>query len=235
MRQIVFDTETTGFDPNEGHRVVEIGCVEMVSGAITGETFHRFINPQRSMPKGAYEVHGLSSEFLSDKPVFNDPNVGQAFLDFIQDAELIAHNASFDMRFMSYEVDRAGLGSIGNKVTDTLLLARKKFPGSPNSLDALCKRFNISLTTREKHGALIDSELLAAVYVELTGGAQAGLDFSMAAQSEANGGAAVGGLRKRKPRPNALNSLVTEQEHAAHAAFVEELGENAVWTRLSAS
>ncbi|MEL7028716.1 MAG: DNA polymerase III subunit epsilon, partial [Pseudomonadota bacterium] len=141
MRQIVFDTETTGFDPERGDRIVEIGCVELYSGTPTGGDFHRYVNPERDMPEGAYAVHGLSSEFLSDKPVFADPNIGPAFLDFIGDAAVIAHNAAFDMKFINFELELAGLPRLENQVIDTLEIARAKYPGAQNSLDALCKRF----------------------------------------------------------------------------------------------
>lgn len=232
MRQIVFDLETTGLRFDEGHRIVEIGAVELMRGAITGRSFHTYINPQRDMPEGAFQVHGLSAEFLSDKPVFADERVAPAFLDFVADAELIAHNGrSFDLPFLNAELAAAGLRTLDNALYDTLLVARKKYPGSPASLDALCARFGIdaSIRARKGHGALLDSQLLAAVYIELTGGAQAGLAFEARA---ANGdGRGAGLARARRARQAPLPSLVTEDEAAAHAAFIAELGEGSLWRR----
>lgn len=237
MRQIVFDLETTGFKFSEGHRIVEIGGVEMVNGAVTGRNFHTYVNPERDMPMGAFEVHGLSAEFLSDKPLFTDPSVAQAFLDFVGDAQLVAHNGiGFDLPFLNAELKAAGLRTLDkDNIVDTLHLARRKFPGAPASLDALCSRFAIDTSTRERdgHGALLDSKLLAAVYIELTGGAQAGLDFR-----RDDGAAATGGKRGRAParqRPRALASLLTDDERDAHAAFVDELGDEAVWKKVLAS
>ena len=180
-REIVLDTETTGFEPSEGHRIVEIGCVELDGLLPTGNTFHIYINPQRDMPAGAYEVHGLSAEFLSGFPVF-EAQV-DAFVEFIGDAPLVIHNASFDMKFINAElraVDRPILPM--NRAVDTLAMARKAFPGSPASLDALCRRFGIDNTSRTLHGALLDSELLAEVYLELKGGRQPGFGLDVMAQ-----------------------------------------------------
>lgn len=171
MREIVLDTETTGLDPHSGHRVVEIGCVELWNHLPTGNHFHVYLNPQRDMPQEAERVHGLSAEFLSDKPIFS--SIADAFLEFLQDDPLIIHNAAFDMKFINAELERCGYPEIPmNRATDTVLMARKKFPGQPASLDALCKRFQIDLSARTKHGALLDSELLADVYLELLGGRQ---------------------------------------------------------------
>ena len=170
MREIVMDTETTGLDPNTGDRIVEIGGVELFNHMPTGETYHQYINPQRDMPEGAFAVHGLSAEFLSDKPLFAD--VAQAFLDFVGDSKLVIHNASFDMKFINAElkwIEKPPLPWA--QAIDTLAIARKKFPGAQNSLDALCRRFGIR-TERELHGALLDSEILAEVYLELIGGRQ---------------------------------------------------------------
>lgn len=226
MRQIVFDTETTGFKANAGDRLVEIGAIEMVRGAITGANFHVYVNPERDMPVDAYNVHKLSEEFLSDKPVFADPSIGQAFLTFVEGAELIAHNASFDIGFMQAELKRAGLPELTNKVTDTLQIARKKFPGSPASLDALCSRFGIDTAERERHGhgALLDSRLLAEVYIELTGGAQGGLQFS--ADTETSGGRIVRPPTLQRPAP--LSSRISDAEKAAHIAFIAEM-DTPVW------
>lgn len=168
MREIILDTETTGLDPFTGHRIVEIGCIELIERNLTGNQFHCYINPCRDVPKEAYDVHGISSEFLLDKPLFAD--IATDFLSFIKDAKLIIHNAPFDMKFLNYELSLLKLSPLDNIVVDTLKLARKRFPGAAASLDALCKRFNIDLSSRNKHGALIDSELLAYVYISLIGG-----------------------------------------------------------------
>lgn len=231
MRQVVFDLETTGFRFDEGHRIVEIGGVELVNGAITGKTFHAYVNPERDMPEGAYQVHGLSAAFLADKPVFADRSVAPAFLDFVADAELIAHNgAGFDLPFLNAELAHAGFATLQNRLYDTLLVARRKYPGAPASLDALCARFGIDTTKREKngHGALLDSRLLAAVYIELTGGAQAGLDFVRGV----DGAPGAARVRTARPRAAPLSCAVTPEEEAAHAAFVAELGPGSVWARL---
>lgn len=233
MRQIVFDLETTGFKFSEGHRIVEIGCVELVNGAVTGRNFHTYVNPERDMPPGAFEVHGLSAEFLRDKPVFKDPRVAPAFLDFVAGAQLIAHNGiGFDLPFLNAELEAAGLEPLDrNNIIDTLHLARRKYPGAPASLDALCARFAIDTAIRQRdgHGALLDSKLLAAVYIELTGGVQAGLDFRR--EDGAAAAARNGGRAPARPRPRALASLATAEERAAHDAFIAELGEGAVWKK----
>jgi DNA polymerase III subunit epsilon len=176
MREICLDTETTGLDPRSGDRIVEVACVEIINKIRTGKFFHKYINPQRDMPEGAFKVHGLSTEFLQDKPLFAD--IADEFLDFIKGDILVIHNASFDLKFLNHELSLLNKEPLDkSNVADSLLIARKKFPGSPNSLDALCKRFNVDLSKREKHGALLDTELLVDVYVELMGGAQAGLSF----------------------------------------------------------
>ena len=228
MRQIIFDTETTGFDPGE-HRVVEIGAIELVRGAITGNSFHVYINPERDMPPDAQRVHGLSIDFLRDKPVFAHDSIGKAFCEFIADSELIAHNAEFDMRFIQWELKTCGLPELANNVIDTLKIARRKFPGAPASLDALCSRFGIDTTERERHGhgALLDSRLLAEVYIELTGGAQAGLDF--ARRDDGDEEFAMTGKALQRPAP--LPSLVTAEEAAAHEAFIAEM-EDSLWARM---
>ncbi|MEK6216056.1 MAG: DNA polymerase III subunit epsilon, partial [Boseongicola sp.] len=171
MREIVLDTETTGFDPESGDRIVEIGAVELKGHVPTGNTYHQYINPERSMPEGAFEVHGLGDEFLSDKPLFK--TIAQAFIDFIGDAKLVIHNAAFDMKFINAELSWAGLTRIEwERAIDTLAIARRKFPGAPASLDALCRRYGIDNSARTLHGALLDSEILAEIYLELTGGRQ---------------------------------------------------------------
>lgn len=232
MREIIFDTETTGFDPETGDRVVEIGAVELRDGAVTGNTFHRYVNPERDMPEGAFRVHGLSSEFLSDKPVFANPDVVDAFLEFIGDGTLVAHNATFDMRFINAELVRLGRDRLSNEVVDTLAIAKRKYPGSPASLDALCARFAIDTSIRERdgHGALLDSQLLAAVYVELTGGAQAGLRLDAGDEGDEAGGS--GARRRVGARPRALPARGTDEERAAHAAFIGEMGDAALWNRV---
>jgi DNA polymerase-3 subunit epsilon len=176
MREIVLDTETTGLNPFDGHRIVEIGAVELWHQVPTGRTYHQYINPERSMPEEAFNVHGISEAFLTDKPVFTA--IAQAFVDFIKDSKLVIHNASFDMRFLNAELEWAGYATIPtDQAIDTLEIARRRFPGSPASLDALCRRFGIDNSMREKHGALLDSEILADVYLELIGGKQP--DFAL--------------------------------------------------------
>lgn len=177
MREICLDTETTGLDPKDGHRIVEIACVEMIDGRKTGEIFHTYVNPRREVPEEAFRIHGLSTEFLKDKPIFD--HVAHKFLAFIKDAKLVIHNAAFDVKFLNYELGILGLSQLSlPEIVDTLAIARKKFPGGQNSLDALCKRFSIDLSKRTKHTALIDTELLCDVYVELMGGAQGGFSFT---------------------------------------------------------
>lgn len=228
MREIVLDTETTGLEPAEGHRIVEIGAVELFNHVPTGRTFHHYINPLRPMPKEAFEVHGLGDDFLRDKPVFKA--VGQAFLDFIEDATLVIHNAAFDMKFLNAELAWAGLPLLAaDRAVDTLLIARKRFPGSPASLDALCRRFGVDTSLREHHGALLDSRILAEVYLELVGGRQPDLVLSGPA-GERPGAVTVVDWRPG-PRQRPLLPRITQTEAAAHAAFVANLGEAALWPR----
>ena len=224
MREIIFDTETTGLDPKTGDRLVEIGCVEMVNLVPTGATFQTYLDPERDMPEGAFKVHGLTQQFLRGKPLFAD--VVEKFLAFVGDARLVAHNAEFDMRFVNAELLRTGRAAIGmERVVDTLALARRKHPGAPNSLDALCARYRIDNSKRsDAHGALVDSLILADVYAELTGGRQTALVLGQAASDLRKGSA-----QKAGPRPVALDSRLTEAEKAAHAAFIAELGDKAVW------
>ncbi|MFZ1470916.1 MAG: DNA polymerase III subunit epsilon [Paracoccaceae bacterium] len=228
MREIVLDTETTGFDPIEGDRIVEIGAVELFNHMPTGRTYHQYINPQRSMPAGAFEVHGLGDDFLRDKPVF--ATIGQAFLDFIADAKLVIHNASFDMKFLNHELKQIGLPEIPwVRAVDTLAIARQKFPGSPASLDALCRRFGVDNSSREKHGALLDSEILAEVYLELIGGRQP--DLILAPSQNAARNANDSADWRPRPRPEPLPPRVTPEEQAAHDAFVATLGDSAIWLK----
>lgn len=230
MREIVLDTETTGFEPSEGDRIVEIGAVELENHMPTGKTYHQYINPERGMPREAFEVHGLGDEFLRDKPVFKA--IGRAFLDFIGDAKLVIHNAAFDIKFLNFELKLMGLPTIEwSRAIDTLAIARQKFPGSPASLDALCRRFGVDNSAREKHGALLDSEILADVYLELIGGRQP--DFGLAnqpAKSTSDATLQADNWRPR-PRPEPLPSRLTEAEATAHAAFVAKLGDSALWLK----
>lgn len=229
MREIVMDTETTGLDPNTGDRIVEIGAVELFNHMPTGKTYHQYINPERDMPEGAFAVHGLSAEFLSDKPLFKD--VAQAFLDFVGDSKMVIHNAAFDMKFLNAELKRVNRPELPwAQALDTLAIARKKFPGAQNTLDALCRRFGIR-TERELHGALLDSEILAEVYLELIGGRQPDFVLSIVSNTDANGdGAAANWSPPQRPQP--LPSRISDEEAEAHKAFVEKLGETAVWNQF---
>jgi len=213
MREIVLDTETTGLDPTSGHRIVEIACLELLNHIPTGRIYQSYINPERDVPADAIAVHGLTVEFLSDKPRFAE--IADTLLEFIADAPLVIHNAEFDVRFLNAEFQRlARLPLNGERVVDTLQIARQKFPGAPASLDALCRRFAIDNSTRIKHGALLDTELLADVYLELIGGRQAGLELMTAARATA--ALATGGRTPRVARPHAP----TEAELVAHATLV---------------
>lgn len=243
MREIVMDTETTGFEPDSGDRIVEIGCLELLNHMPTGKTFHVYINPERSMPSEAFGVHGIGPDLLEppqepkpgavtlrDKPVFKE--VGQKFLDFIGDAKLVIHNATFDMKFLNAELGWIGLPQIPNdRAIDTLAIARKRFPGSPASLDALCRRFGIDNSSRTLHGALLDSEILADVYLELIGGRQP--DLVLAAQPTKSVAGSASTDWRPMPRANKLPPRITDEEAAAHAAFVDKLGDGALWKKLS--
>ena len=228
MREIVLDTETTGFDPSTGDRIVEIGAVELHNHIATGRTYHQYINPERSMPQEAFEVHGLGDEFLADKPRFAE--IARAFLDFIGEATLVIHNAAFDMKFLNAELSRARFSPLPNeRALDTLEMARRKFPGSPASLDALCRRFGIDNSDRTLHGALLDSEILAEVYLELIGGRQPDLVLARTIEG-AGAGSAETWTPSARPRPLPPRITVAEQE--AHAAFVEQLGDAALWRKF---
>lgn len=241
MREIVLDTETTGFDPFSGDRIVEIGAVELLNHMPTGETFHVYINPERSMPQEAFGVHGIGPDLLEppqqpekgqvtlrDKPVF--AKVGQSFLDFVRDSRMVIHNASFDMKFLNAELEWMGLPQLPmEQALDTLAMARKRFPGSPATLDALCRRFGIDNSNRTLHGALLDSEILADVYLELIGGRQP--DFGL---STTGGGGGSGSLEddwRPVPRATHLPARLTDQEREAHESFVAKMGENALWNQ----
>ncbi|OYW61521.1 MAG: DNA polymerase III subunit epsilon [Rhodobacterales bacterium 12-65-15] len=227
MREIVLDTETTGLEPGEGHRIVEIGAVELINHMPTGRTYHQYLNPERAMPKEAFEVHGLGDDFLRNQPVF--AKVGQAFLDFIGEAQLVIHNAAFDLKFLNHELGRVGLPTIPPaRATDTVMIARSRFPGSPASLDALCRRFGIDNSMREKHGALLDSEILAEVYLELIGGRQPDLVLSTGEARRDASGAPIA-LWRPAPRPLPLPPRITPEEAAAHAGFVAGMGDKAIW------
>jgi DNA polymerase-3 subunit epsilon len=224
MREIVFDTETTGLDPYQGDRLVEIGCVELVNGFPTGQVFHAYLNPERDVPDGAFQVHGLSTEFLKDKALFAD--VCEEFLAFVGDAPLVAHNAMFDLGFINAELERCKRVLIQrDRLVDTLMLARRRYPAGPNSLDHLCARFSIDATRRTKHGALLDAELLAEIYVELTGKRQARL--SLVEEPIAVTQAGVIAIVRMRPAP--LSPRISEAERAVHLAFVGTLGEKAIW------
>ena len=228
MREVALDTETTGLDPEAGHRIVEIGAVELSNQVPTGHTYHQYVNPDRTVPKEAHDVHGLDDAFLEDKPKFAE--VAGAFLEFLGDAKLVIHNASFDMKFINSELRWANRPPLpDDRVIDTLTIARKKFPGSPISLDALCRRFGIDNSARVQHSALMDSELLAEVYLELTGGRQP--DFAFATRQAHPTDQSTDAWRPA-PRDRKLPSRITEEEAKAHAAFVDELGENALWKKF---
>jgi DNA polymerase-3 subunit epsilon len=223
MREIIFDTETTGLDPYQGDRLVEIGCVEIINGFPTGKSFHKYLNPERDVPEGAFKVHGLSREFLMDKPLFAE--VVDEFIEFIGDARLVAHNAMFDLGFINAELERAKKPLVlRDRLVDTLMLARRRFPGGGNKLDDLCVRYNIDLSRRTTHGALLDAELLAEVYIELTGKRQTALSLLDTSVSAATNVIAV-----VKVRPAPLPPRVTDAEREAHLAFVATLGDKAIW------
>jgi DNA polymerase-3 subunit epsilon len=227
MREIVLDTETTGVEANSGDRIVEIGCVELINHCPSGRNFHVYINPERGMPDGAFRVHGLSEAFLSDKPVF--AAIADEFIDFIGDARLVIHNAAFDIGFLNMELKRLGYGAIEqHRVVDTLAMARRKHPGASNSLDALCSRYGIDNTRRTKHGALLDSEILAEVYIELIGGKQTTLGLGASDAVGTNGGLAAAVI-ERPQRQRPLRPRLDPQAIAAHEAFVRSLGKAPLW------
>ena len=242
MREIVLDTETTGFEPEQGDRIVEIGAIELLNHMPTGRTYHQYINPDRAMPDEAFGIHGIGPDLLQspraakpgevtlkDKPVFKA--IGQEFVDFIGDATLVIHNASFDMKFLNAELGWMKLPLLPlDRAIDTLAIARKKFPGSPASLDALCRRFGIDNSSRTLHGALLDSEILAEVYLELIGGRQP--DFVLSAAVSGGTGAATDDGWRPAARPQPLPSRLTKEEAAAHEAFVEAMGDGALWKKL---
>ncbi len=220
MREVVLDTETTGLDAHSGDRVVEIGCIELINHIPTGETFHTYLNPERSMPEAAFRIHGLSDEFLADKPLF--AAVAETFIDFIGDAPLVIHNAEFDIKFLNAELARLERGPIPmSRTIDTVRMARQRFPGAQANLDALCRRFGIDNSRRDKHGALLDADLLAAVYLELIGGRQP--DLVLGAETSV----ITVEIRRiaRPPRPHEAS----EAELAAHRAFLDKFVKNSLW------
>ena len=232
MREIVLDTETTGLDPSQGDRIVEIGAIELSNHLPTGRQFHKYLNPQRDVPPEVVAVHGLTAEFLSDKPLFSQ--VCDEFIAFIGgDAKLVIHNAGFDMKFLNAELDRCKRPQIPwLRAVDTLGLAREKFPGAQNSLDALCRRFGIDNSARTLHGALLDSEILAEVYLELIGGRQPDLVLDVPGR-QGGSGTRSAPLAGPGSRPHPLRARITPDEAAAHARFLERLGDNSVWRRFT--
>ncbi|OYW43830.1 MAG: DNA polymerase III subunit epsilon [Rhizobiales bacterium 32-66-11] len=230
MREIVLDTETTGLDANKDDRLVEIGCVEMVNRILTGTVFHVYINPERDMPTEAFNVHGLSAEFLSDKPKFAE--VADAFLDFIADDTLVIHNAAFDIGFLNAELTRSGRTVIArDRVIDTLALARRKHPGAQNSLDVLMNRYGIDSSRRVKHGALLDAELLAEVYSELLGGRQAMLVGLVEESGNAAPRLVADTVIAARARPVPLAPRLMDEERAVHRAFIAQMGDKALWAQ----
>ncbi len=229
-REIVLDTETTGLSPAGGDRIVEIGCVELINHVPTGNHYHVYLNPERTMPEEAFKVHGLSDDFLADKPLFRDE--AQNFADFVGDGTLVIHNAPFDMGFLNAELEWCGKTALGNEVIDTVQLARQVHPGARVSLDALCKHYGIDNTRRTLHGALLDSEILAEVYLELIGGRQVALALSAQAQSDAASDV-VHDTAPRAPRPEPLPGRLSDADKRAHAALIESIGDNALWNGYS--
>jgi DNA polymerase III subunit epsilon len=225
MREIVLDTETTGLDPYQGHRIVEIGCVELINRIPTGQTYHVYINPERDMPAEAEAVHGLTQQFLADKPLFAE--VVEDLIVFLGDAKLVIHNAGFDLAFLNAEFERCKKAALlRERAVDTLTLARRRHPGGPNKLDDLCVRYGIDNSKRTKHGALLDAELLAEVYAELAGGRQARLGLTKDSATVTTNAAAV-----IRARPAPLAPLLSDAERDAHRAFVAKLGNDALWRK----
>jgi DNA polymerase-3 subunit epsilon len=231
LREIVLDTETTGLDPYQGHRMVEIGCVELINRIPSGQVFHRYLNPERDVPAEAFAVHGLSYERLKAEPCFLE--IVEDLLNFIGDSPLVAHNATFDLGFVNAELERAGSSPLGrDRLVDTLILARRRHPGGPNNLDGLCARYGIDNSRRTKHGALLDAEILAEVYLELIGGRQASLILVDTGSPATSAGHAVIIV---KPRPTPLQPRITEDEREAHVAFIAKLGTSAIWRDYAAA
>ena len=235
MREIVLDTETTGINPADGHRIIEIGALEMVNQTPTGEQYHVYINPQREIDTAAVEIHGLTSEFLAEKPVFDE--IADGFLEFVGTSQLVIHNAPFDMGFINAELERAGRPAIPmDRATDTLTMARRKFPGAQANLNALCRRFEIDNSHRDLHGALVDADLLASVYIELLGGRQPDLSLEPASNRAEDGGTAASGSDaaafaiRADPAKFERPHAASEAEMAAHATIVGRL-KDPIWQR----
>ncbi len=228
IREIAFDTETTGLNADQGDRIIEIGAVEMINHIPTGRTFRRLIKPGIPVSEATQRITGLTDDDLRDQPAFDDPQIVDSFLEFVGDAVLVAHNAGFDRSFLNMELERTGREGIPeSRWVDTVAIARKRFPGAPASLDALCRRFDISLESRTFHGALLDSQLLAAVYLELLGGRARSFSF------ETSRGAGSDSRVPARPRPHRLPELITVEEIQAHESFVSQLGPEAIWNRLN--
>lgn len=233
MREIVLDTETTGLEALGGDRVVEIGCVELINHIPTGVTYHKYINPERSMPRGAFDVHGLSEDFLKDKPKFRE--IGPDFASFISGSRLVIHNAAFDVGFLNAEFARLNIPAIPPEmVVDTLQLARRRHPAGPNSLDALCSRYGIDNSKRTRHGALLDAELLAEVYIELIGGKQSALLLNDSGGGQRGRSGSVQGFARTPVRPIPLPPRIHDNERAAHDALIAKMGDAAIWRKYDA-
>jgi len=235
MREICLDTETTGLDPKDGHKIIEIACFELINKVKTGKVFHSFVNPLRDVPHEAFRIHGISTEFLKDKPTFD--LIADKFLDFIGDDVLVIHNASFDIKFLNFELNFLRKKTLEmSRVVDSLMLARKKFPGGQNSLDALCKRFNLDLSKREKHGAMIDTELLCDVYIELMGGAQEGFGFDNIKKNEASKNNQIIDLVVPKNNKKIIadrNFVVSDAELKEHQEFIKLNFKTTFWNNAN--
>ena len=229
MRQVVLDTETTGLRPSEGHRVIEIAAIEIIDYLPTGKTYQQYINPQRDVPETSFKVHGLSYEFLKDKPLFE--NIVKELLEFVGEDPIIAHNVDFDIGFLNYELNACGIESLKNEKIDTVSIAREKFPGQSVSLDALCKRFAIDNTQREKHSATIDAELLARVYIELMDARELSLDLNTMSVAEKS----ISSFDIEKIKNRNLTSRLSDQEKKLHDEFIQTLGEHSIWKKINQS
>ena len=226
MREIILDTETTGLRPGEGHKIIEIAAIEIVDFIPTGKTYHQYINPERDVPQASTDVHGITSNFLYDKPTFN--KIADEFIEFVQNDTIVAHNVDFDIGFINYELQNCGKRSLQNKKVDTVTIAREKFPGQGVSLDALCKRFAIDNTQREKHSATLDAELLAKVYIELLEAREPSLDL----RQEESPQAKEHHFDITKIQNRNLPPRITDQEKQLHAEFIEILGEKSIWKKI---
>lgn len=228
MREITFDTETTGLEPKQGHRIVEIGCIELIDRVRTGNFFHAYVNPERDVPQRVVNIHGITEEFLSDKPLFR--KIAAQFLDFIGDSPLVIHNASFDMKFINFELERASFPELNMKrAIDTLTIARTKFPGAKASLDALCERFGVNLSRRDKHGALLDAELLADVYIALTGGKQNSMFSSEPTDNSSKKNFSLPSVETIRETFASRDFSISSEEAEKHQEFISKKIKNAVW------